>query len=91
MNSVSFVAKSNWQLALAIGNILTLTTFSNLAFLPRFARIEGANAKGRIMIEKAATDIYTFENLRKNQYTYVDKTAILKELADDTRGRQFFI
>ena len=43
------------------------------------------------MIEKAATDIYTFENLRKNQYTYVDKTAILKELADDTRGRQFFI
>lgn len=25
------------------------------------------------MIEKAATDIYTFENLRKGQYTYVDK------------------
>ena len=33
------------------------------------------------MIEKAATDIYTFENLRKGQYTYVDKTAILKTLA----------
>ncbi|MBR3086455.1 MAG: hypothetical protein IKH04_08655 [Kiritimatiellae bacterium] len=38
------------------------------------------------MIEKAATDIYTFENLRKNQYTYVDKTAILKELADMSLG-----
>jgi hypothetical protein len=57
----------------------------------RFARIEGANDKGLAMIEKAATDIYTFENLRKNQYTYVDKTAILKELADDSRGRQFFV
>jgi hypothetical protein len=27
-------------------------------------------------MEKAATDIYTFENLRKRGYTYVDKTAI---------------
>ena len=42
-------------------------------------------------MEKAATDIYTFENLRKGGYSYVDKTAILKELAGDTRGRQFFI
>ena len=42
-------------------------------------------------MEKAATDIYTFENLRKGGYTYVDKTAILKQLADDSRGRQFFI
>ncbi|MBQ6923331.1 MAG: AAA family ATPase [Kiritimatiellae bacterium] len=42
-------------------------------------------------MEKAATDIYTFENLRGNGYTYVDKTAILKQLADDSRGRQFFI
>jgi hypothetical protein len=42
-------------------------------------------------MEKAATDIYTFENLRKRGYTYVDKTAILKELADDSRGSQFFI
>ena len=42
-------------------------------------------------MEKAATDIYTFENLRKGGYTHVDKTAILKELADDSRGRQFFI
>ncbi len=42
-------------------------------------------------MEKAATDIYTFENLRKRGYTYVDKTAILKELVDDSRGAQFFI
>ena len=42
-------------------------------------------------MEKAATDIYTFDNLRKGGYTYVDKTAILKELADDSRGRQFLI
>ena len=42
-------------------------------------------------MEKAATDIYTFENLRGGGYTYVDKTAILREIADDSRGRQFFI
>ena len=42
-------------------------------------------------MEKAATDIYTFENLRGRGYSYVDKTAILKELADDSRGSQFFI
>ncbi|MBR4653064.1 MAG: AAA family ATPase [Kiritimatiellae bacterium] len=42
-------------------------------------------------MEKAATDIYTFENLRKGGFTYVDKTAILKELADLSRGKQFFI
>ena len=42
-------------------------------------------------MEKAATDIYTFENLRNGGYSYVDKTAILKLLADDSRGRQFFI
>ena len=49
MNSVFFVANNNWQLALAIGNIFTLTTFSNLAFAPRFARIEAANDKERDM------------------------------------------
>ena len=27
-------------------------------------------------MEKAATDIYTFENLRGRGYSYVDKTAI---------------
>ena len=42
-------------------------------------------------MEKAATDIYTFENLRKGGYSYIDKTAILQQLADDSRGRQFFI
>jgi hypothetical protein len=42
-------------------------------------------------MEKAATDIYTFENLRMRGYSYVDKTAILKGLADDSRGSQFFI
>ena len=43
------------------------------------------------MIEKAATDIYTFESLRKEHFTYVDKTAILKEFADMSRGKQFFV
>ena len=42
-------------------------------------------------MEKAATDTYTFEKLRGGGFTYVDKTAILKELADDSRGSQFFI
>ena len=42
-------------------------------------------------MEKAATDIYTFEKLRTMQFTYIDKTAILKELADLSRGSQFFI
>ena len=42
-------------------------------------------------MEKAATDIYTFENLRGGGFTYVDKTSILKQLADMTRGTQFFI
>ena len=42
-------------------------------------------------MEKAATDIYTFENLRGGGFTYVDKTAILKQLADLSRGTQFFI
>ena len=42
-------------------------------------------------MEKAATDIYTFENLRKGGFTYVDKTATLMELANLSRGKQFFI
>ena len=41
--------------------------------------------------EKPATDVYTFENLRKRGYTYVDKTAILLPLLDETVGNQFFI
>ena len=42
-------------------------------------------------MEKAATDTYTLEKLRCGGFTYVDKTAILKELADLSRGSQFFI
>ena len=42
-------------------------------------------------MEKAATDTYTFEKLRGGGFTYVDKTAILKQLADGSRGSQFFI
>ena len=42
-------------------------------------------------MEKAATDTYTFEKLRGGGFTYVDKTAILKLLADGSRGSQFFI
>ena len=42
-------------------------------------------------MEKAATDIYTFENLRERGFTYVDKTAILLELVNLSRGSQFFI
>ena len=42
-------------------------------------------------MEKVATDIYTFENLRNGGFTYVDKTAILKQLADLSRGTLFFI
>ena len=54
-----FVAKSNWQLALAIGNIFTLATFSNLAFFPRFARIEAANDKGRAMAKRKIQELTT--------------------------------
>ena len=42
-------------------------------------------------IEKIATDIYSFENLRKGGYVYVDKTDLLWRLASGKEGRQFFI
>lgn len=42
-------------------------------------------------IEKIATDIYSFENLRKGGYVYVDKTDLLWRLASEKEGRQFFI
>ena len=42
-------------------------------------------------MEKIATDIYSFENLRKGGYVYVDKTDLLWRLASDREGRQFFI
>jgi hypothetical protein len=57
-----------------------------------FYRFRPAQENGTIRgMEKAATDIYTFENLRNGGFTYVDKTAILKKLADLSRGKQFFI
>jgi len=42
-------------------------------------------------MEKPATDIYTFEVLRTGAYTYVDKTAQILRLANDSIGRQFFL
>ena len=42
-------------------------------------------------MEKITTDIYSFENLRKGGYVYVDKTDLLWRLAVDREGRQFFI
>ena len=42
-------------------------------------------------MEKITTDIYSFENLRKGGYVYVDKTDLLWRLAVDNEGRQFFI
>ena len=40
---------------------------------------------------KIATDIYTFENLRKEGFTYVDKTGILWSLVNMSIGKQFFL
>ena len=42
-------------------------------------------------MEKITTDISTFENLRRDGYTYVDKTDLLWRLVANTEGRQFFI
>ena len=42
-------------------------------------------------MEEVATDIYSFETLRNNGFTYVDKTAILKGMADMSCGKQFFV
>ena len=42
-------------------------------------------------MEKITTDISTFENLRKDGYTYVDKTGLLWRLVANLEGRQFFI
>ena len=42
-------------------------------------------------MEKIATDICSFENLRKDGYVYVDKTDLLWRLAASKEGRQFFI
>ena len=42
-------------------------------------------------MEKIATDTYTFERLRRNGFTYVDKTGILYAMASGDVGSQFFI
>ncbi|MBR4617312.1 MAG: AAA family ATPase [Kiritimatiellae bacterium] len=42
-------------------------------------------------MEKIATDIYTFSELRKNGFTYVDKTDALYAMASGESGKQFFI
>ena len=42
-------------------------------------------------MEKIATDIYSFENLRKDGFVYVDKTDLLWRLVAKNEGRQFFI
>ena len=42
-------------------------------------------------MEKITTDIYSFENLRKDGFVYVDKTDLLWRLVSKMDGRQFFI
>ena len=42
-------------------------------------------------MEKIATDIYSFEKLRKNGFVYVDKTDLLWRLVAMKDGSQFFI
>ena len=42
-------------------------------------------------MEKIATDTYSFADIRKGGFVYVDKTAILKILADGSLGKQFFV
>ena len=42
-------------------------------------------------MEKIATDTFSFADIRQGGHVYVDKTAILKPLADGSLGKQFFI
>ena len=42
-------------------------------------------------MERIATDTYSFTDIRNGGFVYVDKTAILKTLADGTLGKQFFV
>jgi hypothetical protein len=42
-------------------------------------------------MEKVATDIYTFAELRNKGFTYVDKTDALYAMASGVVGKQFFI
>lgn len=41
-------------------------------------------------MEKIATDIFTFEDLRKDGFTYVDKTDRILPLVDKSCGKPFF-
>ncbi len=42
-------------------------------------------------MEKVATDIYSFQRLREEGFTYVDKTDMLCEMASGDAGFQFFM
>ena len=42
-------------------------------------------------MEKIATDIYTFAELRNEGFTYVDKTGVLYAMASGESGKQFFL
>ena len=42
-------------------------------------------------MEKIATDIYTFSELREEGFTYVDKTDALYAMVSGESGKQFFI
>ena len=42
-------------------------------------------------MEKIATDTFSFADIRRDGFVYVDKTAILKPLADGSLGKQFFV
>lgn len=42
-------------------------------------------------MEKIATDIYTFAELRNEGFSYVDKTDALYAMASGEVGKQFFI
>ena len=42
-------------------------------------------------MKRIATDTYSFERIREDGFVYVDKTSILKTLADGSIGTQFFI
>lgn len=49
---------------------------------PKYGIIEG--------MEKVATDIYTFSELRNGGFTYADKTDALYAMAVGEAGKQFF-
>ena len=42
-------------------------------------------------LERIATNTYDFENVRKTNLTYVDKTGLLYPLVDESIGNQFFL